>query len=97
MQKNDHKRTKTENPIITSLNYFGSLIQWRIKDLSQISYVCRRVFLFKRNKIWFQMLQNFCSILICKSGIQTFGQPGEFLNKLVSENTFASRKLEIRR
>ena len=34
MQKTDHKRTKTENPIITSLNYFGSLIQWRIKDLS---------------------------------------------------------------
>ena len=51
-----------------------------------------RVFLFKRNKIWFQMLQNFCSILICKSGIQTFGLPGEFHNKPVSQSTFASRK-----
>ena len=34
MQKIDQKRTKTENPIITSLNYFGSLIQWRTKDLT---------------------------------------------------------------
>ena len=57
----------------------------------------RVFFLFKRNKICFQMLQNFCSILICKSDIQTFGLPGEFPNKLVSESTFASRKLEIRR
>ena len=34
MQKTDQKRTKTETPIIIPLNYFGSLIQWRIKDLS---------------------------------------------------------------
>ena len=34
---------------------------------------CACFFLFKRNKICFQMLQNFCSILICKATSKRLG------------------------